>query len=64
MTVGLVGLTLAVAGTTPLAVCYVMVVLAFSVFVAWLNWHAARSRLRPHLAQLQAQIDALSPAGE
>ena len=61
MTVALVGLTLAVAGTTPLAIGYVVLVLVFSVFVGWINWHAARTRLRPHLARLQTQIDALVP---
>ena len=63
MTVGLVGLTLSVSGTTPLAIGYVVLVLAFSAFVAWLNWHVARRLLRPHAAQLQAQIDALSADG-
>ena len=64
MAVGLVGFTRVVAGTSPLAVGYIALVLAFSLFIAWLNWRAARRSLRPHVQHLQAQIDALSPAGE
>ncbi len=58
--VGAVGLNFAALGSRPTTWIYAVVVLAFSVGLAWYNRHVARTQLRTHAAALEHHLQRLT----
>lgn len=57
---GVIGLSLATAGVTRGTLGYAAIVLAFCVFLAWLNRKVARIRFRAHADEIEQQLSHIT----